>query len=145
MSESHRAYIGRGVRAMNKKDLAKTLAEERDISLAEASRQLDSVLGAITDALQAGENVRLPGFGTFEVVARPARLGRNPRTGATIEVQEARVPRFRAASSLKDAIASVAGGQTAGDLGEWAFLDGDPTTHPGEESACLDGDPTTDP
>lgn len=126
---------------MNKKDLAKTLAEERNISLAEAYRQLDSILRAITDALQAGENVRLPAFGTFEVVARPARLGRNPRTGAIIAVKELRVPRFRAASSLKDAIANVAWAEYLEDL---ACLDGEPATDPGEKLAGLDGDPTTD-
>jgi DNA-binding protein HU-beta len=100
------------MRAMNKKDLAKAVAEAAEISLAEADQQVDSVLSAIADALQAGEEVRLPGFGTFGVVTRPARTGRNPSTGAKIEVRSARVPRFKAAPRLK------------------ARINGDPTTDP---------------
>lgn len=98
---------------MNKKDLVKAVAEARGISRAEAIRQVDAVLGAITDALQASEKVRLPGFGTFEVGIRAARTARNPRTGGTIEVQAASVPRFRAAPGLKEAVAEFVGGATA--------------------------------
>lgn len=89
---------------MNKTELIDAIAESADISKAAAGRALDGALDAITNALKNGEMVSLVGFGSFSVGERAARTGRNPRTGGTIEIESAKVPKFRAGKSLKDAV-----------------------------------------
>ena len=71
---------------------------------AAAGRALDATVGAIRTSLKKGGMVTLVGFGTFYVGKRAARSGRNPRTGATIKIKSARVPKFRAGKALKDAV-----------------------------------------
>ena len=71
---------------------------------ADAARAVDSVLGTITDALAKGEQVGVVGFGTFLVRDRAARTGRNPQTGAEIQIAAAKGPAFKAGKALKDAV-----------------------------------------
>jgi DNA-binding protein HU-beta len=89
---------------VNKSDLIEAIAQAADISKAAAERALDGTVAAITSSLQKGDMVTLVGFGTFHVGDRKARSGRNPRTGATIEIKASRVPKFRAGKALKDAV-----------------------------------------
>jgi DNA-binding protein HU-beta len=89
---------------VNKTELVDKIAESADISKASASRALEATLDAITEALKASDPVVLVGFGTFAVKERPARTGRNPQTGAAIEIKAARVPAFKPGKALKDAL-----------------------------------------
>lgn len=89
---------------MNKSDLIDAIAKGADISKASAARALDATLDAVTDALKSGDQVTLVGFGSFAVRTRAARTGRNPRTGKTITIAEAKIPAFRAGKALKDAV-----------------------------------------
>lgn len=89
---------------MNKTELIDHIAKSADISKASAGRALEAALEGIAEALKREQVVTLVGFGSFYVGQRAARSGRNPRTGAAIEIQSAKVPRFRAGKGLKDAI-----------------------------------------
>lgn len=89
---------------MNKSELIDAIASEADISKASAGRALDSMINSITGALSKGDSVSLVGFGTFTVKERAARTGRNPQTGATIQIKAAKVPGFKAGKALKDAV-----------------------------------------
>ncbi len=89
---------------MNKSELIDQIAKSADISKAAAGRALDATVGAIKISLKKGGMVTLVGFGTFYIGKRAARSGRNPRTGATIKIKAARVPKFRAGKALKDAV-----------------------------------------
>ncbi|MBS0289384.1 MAG: HU family DNA-binding protein [Proteobacteria bacterium] len=91
---------------VNKTDLIEKIAEDAEISKASATRALNSLLEAVTSALQTGKSVSLLGFGTFSVKSRAARLGRNPKTGETINIEAANVPLFKAGKALKDAVNS---------------------------------------
>jgi DNA-binding protein HU-beta len=89
---------------MNKTELVDAVADAANLSKADAGRAVDAVVDSITDALKAGDTVTLVGFGTFLVRARAARTGRNPQTGATIEIKAANAPAFKAGKALKDAV-----------------------------------------
>ncbi len=89
---------------MNKAELIEAVAEAADLSKASATRAVDAVLDSITGTLKAGDQVSLVGFGTFQVRERAARTGRNPQTGATIDIAAAKVPSFKAGKALKDAV-----------------------------------------
>jgi len=89
---------------VNKSDLVDAIAKSSDISKAAAARALDSTIDTIKKALKKGDTVSLVGFGTFKVGKRAARNGRNPRTGATIKIKAAKVPKFSAGKGLKDAV-----------------------------------------
>lgn len=89
---------------MNKTEIIDNIARSADISKAAAGRALDATVAAIKTALKKGGMVTLVGFGTFHVGKRAARTGRNPRTGATIRIKAAKVPKFRAGKALKDAV-----------------------------------------
>lgn len=90
---------------MNKTELIAAVAEKTDLSKRDADAAVSAVLGAITDALKAGDKIQLVGFGTFEVRNRAAKQGRNPRTGETMTVPASKVPAFKAGKALKDAVA----------------------------------------
>lgn len=90
---------------MNKTELITAVAEKTDLSKKDADAAVSAVLGAITDALKAGDKIQLVGFGTFEVRNRAAKQGRNPRTGETMTVPASKVPAFKAGKALKDAVA----------------------------------------
>jgi DNA-binding protein HU-beta len=89
---------------VNKTELIDAIATDADISKAAAGRALDAAVSAVQQALKKDEMVTLVGFGTFYVGKRAARNGRNPQTGATIKIKAAKVPKFRAGKSLKDAL-----------------------------------------
>ena len=89
---------------MNKGELVEKVAKECELSKAAAEQELASVLGAITDAITAGEKVALLGFGTFSVSERAAREGRNPQTGATISIPAKKVVKFKAGSNLVNSL-----------------------------------------
>lgn len=89
---------------MNKSELIEAVAERADMTKADAGRAVDAVVAAITEALKQQDDVALVGFGTFTVRERAARSGRNPQTGATIDIAAAKVPAFKAGKALKDAV-----------------------------------------
>ena len=89
---------------MNKADLIDAVAESADISKAAAARCVDTVFDRITASLAAGDSVTVVGFGTFTVKDRAARTGRNPQTGAAIQIAASNLPGFKAGKALKDAV-----------------------------------------
>ncbi len=89
---------------MNKTELVEAVAQSSNLSKADAQRAVDAVIDSITEALAKGEQVSVVGFGTFLVRERAARTGRNPQTGATIEIAASKVPAFKAGKALKDAV-----------------------------------------
>ena len=89
---------------VNKTELIEHIAKHADISKAAATRALESTIGAVKTTLKKGGSVSLVGFGTFTVGKRAARSGRNPRTGDTIKIKAAKVPKFRPGKALKDAL-----------------------------------------
>ena len=88
---------------MNKAQLIDRLSTQLGSKKA-ATDAVDGVLDNITRAVAAGERVALTGFGVFEKVARPARVGRNPRTGAAVKIKKTSVPKFKAGQSFKDVV-----------------------------------------
>ena len=88
---------------MNKSQLIEKISTGADISKAAAERALNSFIESVSDELKQGGEVALVGFGTFSVSDRAARTGRNPQTGATIQIAAAKVPKFKPGKALKDA------------------------------------------
>ncbi|HRD62609.1 MAG TPA: HU family DNA-binding protein [Nocardioides sp.] len=91
---------------MNKGQLKDAIAEAAGLSGADAERALDAVLDTITKTVAAGDKVTIPGFGTFERRERSARTGRNPQTGAEIQIAASKVPGFKAGAAFKAAVDS---------------------------------------
>ena len=89
---------------MNKTELIEHIATQADISKAAATRALEATIGAVKVTLKKGGTVSLVGFGTFSVGKRAARPGRNPRTGTSLKIKAAKVPKFRPGKALKDAL-----------------------------------------
>ncbi|VUD48260.1 DNA-binding protein HU-beta [Thalassocella blandensis] len=89
---------------VNKSELVEAIAGSADISKAAAGRALDAITDSIASALKNGDQVALVGFGTFLVKERAARTGRNPQTGAPIDIPAAKIPSFKAGKALKDAV-----------------------------------------
>lgn len=89
---------------MNKGDLIDKMSSDAHISKADAKRALDSFISNTTGALSKGERVALVGFGTWKSTQRAARTGRNPQTGATIQIPARKVVKFRAGSELNERI-----------------------------------------
>jgi len=89
---------------MNKTELVESVAETADLSKAAAGKAVDAFIGAVSDALKNGDQVTIVGFGTFLVRERAARTGRNPQTGAEIQIAAAKVPAFKPGKALKDAV-----------------------------------------
>ncbi|HRG14907.1 MAG TPA: HU family DNA-binding protein [Pseudomonadota bacterium] len=89
---------------MNKSDLVGAIADQAELSKADAGRALDALIEVVKKSLKKGESISLVGFGTFAVRKRAARTGRNPRTGATIKIKASKIPAFKAGKALKDAI-----------------------------------------
>lgn len=90
---------------MNKTELIAAVAENAGLTKKDTERVVNACLDAITAALQQGEKVQISGFGTFEVKAREARVGRNPHTKEAIEIPATKVPGFKASKTLKDTVA----------------------------------------
>lgn len=89
---------------MNKGELVEKVAKDCDMSKTDADKILSTILGAIIGAITAGDKVTLVGFGTFSVGARPARDGRNPKTGETIKIPSRITVRFKAGSKLLESV-----------------------------------------
>lgn len=89
---------------MNKSDLIAAVAERAGLSRSQSSAAVEAALDAIVDTLKKGGDVRLVGFGTFQVVNRAAGVGRNLRTGEAIKIPASKAPKFKAGQVLKDAI-----------------------------------------
>ena len=89
---------------MNKSELISKVAELSELSKKDATKAVESVFEAISEALKGGDKVQLVGFGNFEVRERSARKGRNPQTGQEIDIAASKVPSFKPGKALKDAI-----------------------------------------
>ena len=89
---------------MNQSELIEKVAQATELNQATAGQAVKAVVNAVLDALLAGEAVRVSGLGVFNVAARPAREGRNPQTGETIQIAPSKVVRFHAGKAVKDAL-----------------------------------------
>ncbi|MEQ9520007.1 MAG: HU family DNA-binding protein [Parvibaculum sp.] len=89
---------------MNKNDLIAVVADQSGLSKADATKAVDCVFDTVTASLKNGDEVRLVGFGTFNVTRRAASEGRNPRTGEKIQIPASNQPKFKAGKGLKDAV-----------------------------------------
>lgn len=89
---------------MNKNEFVDRVADKSGMTKTDAGKVVDAVFDAVTEALQNNDDVRIVGFGTFSVTKRPAREGRNPRTGETIQIKASNQPKFSAGKGLKDAL-----------------------------------------
>ena len=89
---------------MNKTELINAVAEKAALSKKDAEAAVTAALDAVAAALAEGDEVRLVGFGTFEVKKREARIGRNPKTKEEIKIPATKVPAFKAGKALKDAV-----------------------------------------
>lgn len=89
---------------MNKAELIESMATKANLSKADAKRALDAFLDSTAGALKKGDKVALVGFGTFSVSRRAARKGRNPQTGAEIDIAAKNVVKFKAGSELADTV-----------------------------------------
>lgn len=87
---------------MNKKELVQAVAEKTGLNQTQAEQALNGVLEAVSDTLVKGDKLTLVGFGTFSANKRPARTGRNPQTGADIEIPAKTVAKFKAGKGLED-------------------------------------------
>ena len=89
---------------MNKTELIAAVAEKAEISKKDAEKEDKAVTDAVAEELAKGGKVQLVGFGNFEVSERPAREGRNPRTGETMTIAASKTPKFKPGKALKDEI-----------------------------------------
>ena len=89
---------------MNKAELVDAIAKDASISKSQAQDALDSFVSNVKGALAQGDKVTLVGFGTFSTSSRSARTGRNPQTGAPIQIPAREVPKFSAGKALKDVV-----------------------------------------
>lgn len=91
---------------MKKNDLVAEVAEKADLTKPAAQKAVDAMFDTIASALKKGDEVRIVGFGVFAVTKRAASEGRDPRTGNTIKIPAANVPKFRAGKPLKELVNS---------------------------------------
>ena len=89
---------------MNKTELIAAVAEKTGLTKKDAERVVSAAVETIADSLIKGEKVQISGFGIFEVKAREARVGRNPRTKETIQIPATRLPAFKASKALKEVV-----------------------------------------
>lgn len=89
---------------MNKQGIVDVVHEVLGGTKVQAETVVDAILNGIVKTLKKGDEVSIAGLGIFSVKARAARMARNPRTGATVKVAATKVPKFRAAKALKDAV-----------------------------------------
>lgn len=90
---------------MNKTELIAAVAAKAGLTKKDAERVVNATVETITETLVKGDKVNVSGFGIFEVKAREARVGRNPRTKETIQIPATRLPAFKASKALKDSVA----------------------------------------
>lgn len=89
---------------MNKGELIEAIANDADLTKAQAQAALDAFVSNVQKSLKSGDKVTLVGFGTFSASTRAARMGRNPQTGQPIRIPARRVAKFSAGKALKEAI-----------------------------------------
>ncbi|BDA84366.1 transcriptional regulator [Aureimonas sp. SA4125] len=89
---------------MNKNELVQAVAEKAELSKQQASQAVDALFDVIETTMAKGDDIRLVGFGTFSVSHRAASKGRNPSTGAEVDIPARNVPKFAAGKGLKDAV-----------------------------------------
>ncbi len=89
---------------MNKSEIAGHVADRTGVGRSAAGDAVDAVFEAVGEALARGEDVRIVGFGTFSTRSRPARTGRNPRTGESLNIAASSTPTFNAGRPLKDGV-----------------------------------------
>ncbi len=89
---------------MTKTELVNAIAEKSGLAKSDAEKALKAFVDTVTQALQNDDKVAMVGFGTFSVGERAARTGKNPQTGAEIQIAAAKVPKFKAGKALKDAL-----------------------------------------
>jgi DNA-binding protein HU-beta len=89
---------------VKKKELIERIAEKADVPKSEAQKHFEAFEQVVTEALKAGQEVQITGFGKFSVRERKAREGRNPQTGQKMEIAAQKVPAFSAGNALKEAI-----------------------------------------
>ena len=87
---------------MNKTELVAAIVEKTELSKKDAEKAVKAFTEVVADELKKGEKIQLVGFGTFEVADRPAREGRNPKTGETMTIAASKTPKFKAGKALKD-------------------------------------------
>lgn len=89
---------------MNKTEMITAMSEKAEISKKDAEKALTAFTNIVADTIKNKDKVQITGFGTFEVVERAARIGRNPQTGESIQIQASKSPKFKASKALKDAV-----------------------------------------
>lgn len=89
---------------MNKAELVEEVVNETGLTRRTAREAVNTITSVITDALARGEKVTLVGFGTFKVMERKARTGRNPQTGQTIQIPAKKAPKFRPGKGLREKV-----------------------------------------
>ncbi len=89
---------------MNKAELIDQIADQAELSKADAKKALDAFVNATTGALKSGDRVALVGFGSWSISSRSERTGRNPQTGAPIKIAAKKVVKFKAGSDLADTV-----------------------------------------
>jgi DNA-binding protein HU-beta len=89
---------------MNKNELIEAIAAKTDSSKAQAARIVTALTETLTEIMQKGDSISLPGFGTFEVRERGERTGRNPKTGEQLKISASKVPAFKPGATLKAAV-----------------------------------------
>ena len=89
---------------MKKSDLVAIMADKAGLKKVDAEKALNAFVDAVTEALAKDDKIALVGFGTFETKKRAARKGKNPQTGAVIDIAASTVPAFKAGRALKDAV-----------------------------------------
>ena len=89
---------------MNKAELIDAMASDAGLSKADAKKALDAFVGATTGALKKGYRISLVGFGSFSITRRAARAGRNPKTGAVIQIAAKNTVKFKAGADLSSSV-----------------------------------------
>ena len=92
------------IMALGKKELVSHIAKAADLTQEKAGKAIDEVMNWIRDSLKTGEDVRLIGFGTFSIQKLPAREGRNPSTGETMQIKASNKATFKGGKELKEAL-----------------------------------------
>ena len=87
---------------MNKSEFLSAVAEHAEVTKVDAGRTVDAMIAVIKKAMQAGDSLTLPGFGTFTVRERAARAGRNPQTGETMQIKASKSPAFKPGKDFKN-------------------------------------------
>jgi len=89
---------------MTKTELISSLADATELTKTQTEKVLGAFISTVADTLASGNDIRIAGLGTFSVKSRPAREGRNPRTGETIKIAASKSPTFKAGKELKDKV-----------------------------------------